>query len=92
METILTQNGQQDLGEPGISGASVILLNGITNAVITGTTTIVMDQYPYNNLTPGSYKVQFATPSGFTQVCPLTMVLMLQTLTRCQGLTVASIH
>lgn len=33
------QNGQQNLGEPGIGGVTVILYNATTNAIVGTTTT-----------------------------------------------------
>lgn len=67
-------NGQQDLGETGVSGASVTLIGGgadglvATTADNTSATTVtgVDGAYAFSNLTPGmQYQVQFSKPSGY---------------------------
>ncbi len=60
-------NGQQDAGEPPISGVTVSLrLNGLEIAT---TTTNASGFYSFTGLTPGStnvYSVSFSTPTGFS--------------------------
>ncbi len=56
-------NGQQDIGENGISGVTVKLLDG-SNAVLNTTTTDASGLYHFTGLVPGSYKVQFVTSGG----------------------------
>jgi|GEM_PF-1651409 len=60
----LNADGDQDASEPGISGASVTLTN-VTTSVTTPGATNANGRYFFNGLTPGTYKVTFATPSGF---------------------------
>ncbi|MBK1986128.1 carboxypeptidase regulatory-like domain-containing protein [Sphaerospermopsis aphanizomenoides BCCUSP55] len=62
-------NGIQDVGETGIAGASVNLLDANGN-FITSTTTNGNGQYSFTNLQPGDYKVQFVQPTGFDGVSP----------------------
>jgi protocatechuate 3,4-dioxygenase beta subunit len=60
----LNANGQQDSDEPGISGVTVTLLDGSGNVAGT-TTTSSSGAYAFTGLLPGSYSVQFTTPSGY---------------------------
>ncbi|MFM7842722.1 MAG: SdrD B-like domain-containing protein, partial [Planctomycetota bacterium] len=60
----LNANGQQDSGEPGISGVAVSLLDSSDNVVGT-TTTSSSGAYAFSGLVPGSYSVRFTTPSGY---------------------------
>ena len=70
-------DGQQDLGESGVVGATVTLIGGGADGVINGigdtvatTTTGTNGEYRFNNLNAGEqYQVQFAAPTGtvFTQ-------------------------
>jgi protocatechuate 3,4-dioxygenase beta subunit len=57
-------NGIQDGGEAGISGVTVKLYDTGNNLVAT-TTTDGAGKYLFSGLTPGTYYVQFATPSGY---------------------------
>ena len=59
-------NGIQDVGESGISGATVTLLDG--QGVPTGlsTTTDQNGAYSFTNLQPGDYIVEFTTPQNMT--------------------------
>jgi uncharacterized repeat protein (TIGR01451 family) len=66
-------NGQQDAGETGIAGATVTLIGGGADGLISTisdnttatTTTDANGKYAFTNLTPGvEYQVQFATPTG----------------------------
>ena len=54
----LNDNGQLDLGEPGVAGVVVQLLNGTTDAVITSDTTDVNGIYTFTGLAKGAYKVK----------------------------------
>ncbi|MGG9972476.1 SdrD B-like domain-containing protein [Ferruginibacter sp. SUN002] len=56
-------NGVQDLGEPGITGATVTLT--YPNGATVSTTTDANGGYLFSNLAPGNYSVAFTTPSGF---------------------------
>lgn len=60
----INANGLQDNNEPGISGATVKLLNCSLNQVAT-TTTNSNGIYSFTNLTPGDYVVEFTLPSGY---------------------------
>jgi uncharacterized surface anchored protein len=63
----LNNDGVQNLGEPGVSGVGVQLLDAITGAVLATTTTDANGFYLFPNLDAGSYKVQFTNlPDGFT--------------------------
>ncbi|MDH3588000.1 MAG: hypothetical protein OEQ74_01220, partial [Gammaproteobacteria bacterium] len=61
----LNQNGVQDLGEPGIDGQTVTLLD--ENMTPTGLTTVTGPNgyYEFTGLAPGSYFVQFMAPPDF---------------------------
>ncbi len=60
----LNANGVQDDGEPGIAGVAVNLLDA-GGAVIDTTTTDGDGLYGFTGLVPGTYSVQFATPTGY---------------------------
>ncbi len=69
-------NGLQEIGEPGLSGVQVTLLDGTTmNPVttdgygnaITPITTGANGKYLFSNLKPGTYKVQFGTKDGYAR-------------------------
>jgi len=49
----------QDVGEPGIPGVRVALLNSTGTTVLATTTTNSTGNYLFNNLDPGSYVLQF---------------------------------
>ncbi len=57
------RNGQQDTGEPAISGVTVKLLDSTGTSVLQTTTTDVNGLYLFT-VAPGSYVVQFVTPAG----------------------------
>lgn len=61
-------NGIQDSGEPVISGVVVTLsgTDGLGNAVAATTTTDASGLYLFNNLLPGTYKVTFTKPTGYS--------------------------
>ncbi|HRJ41566.1 MAG TPA: SdrD B-like domain-containing protein, partial [Caldilineaceae bacterium] len=56
-------NGVQGLGEPGLLGVVVNLLDG-SGSFITTTTTSGTGNYLFDNLDAGSYIVEFIKPSG----------------------------
>ncbi len=65
-------NGVQDLGEPGILGATVVLTDCNGNAVkdvngnlVTPYITAANGFYTFVNLVPGQYKITVTLPSGF---------------------------
>lgn len=62
----LNKDGVQDAGEPGIPGVTVRLVNATTNTVVATTTTDANGYYIFNDVTPGSYQVEFVTPAGYT--------------------------
>ncbi|MEM7575734.1 MAG: SdrD B-like domain-containing protein, partial [Bacteroidota bacterium] len=57
-------NGQQDPGEPGVSGVTVKLKDG-AGVVIATTTTDASGYYSFTGLAPGTYSVMFNLPNGF---------------------------
>ena len=57
-------NGIQDGGETGIDGVTVELLEG--TQVIATTLTSGGGTYVFDNLVPGTYRVHFSAPSGWT--------------------------
>jgi len=60
------QNGRQDLGEPGLTGAQVKLFNASTGLQVGSTaTTTSSGAYSFTSLNPGSYYVQVTLPSGY---------------------------
>ncbi|MBK9564488.1 MAG: carboxypeptidase regulatory-like domain-containing protein [Saprospiraceae bacterium] len=62
-------NGQQDSGEPGISGVTVQLLDQ-NNNVIRTTTTSGTGAYLFDNLPPGTYYVRVTPPTGYNVTTP----------------------
>jgi protocatechuate 3,4-dioxygenase beta subunit len=59
-------NGAQDAGEPGIPGVTVKLLDATGTTVLATTTTDASGLYLFTGLTPGTYKVMFVQPAGYT--------------------------
>ena len=57
------RDGQQDAGEPGISGVTVKLLDSTGTTVLQTTTTDGSGLYGFTTA-PGTYVVQFFTPAG----------------------------
>ncbi|MEZ4984507.1 MAG: SdrD B-like domain-containing protein [Saprospiraceae bacterium] len=57
-------DGQQDMGEPGIEGVTVMLLRP-NGTMVTSTTTDQNGAYSFDNLVPGNYIVKFTAPTGF---------------------------
>jgi hypothetical protein len=62
----LDKDGTQETGEPGIAGVTVRLINSVTNTVVATATTDAFGKYIFNDVAPGSYLVEFVTPSGYT--------------------------
>jgi protocatechuate 3,4-dioxygenase beta subunit len=60
----VNKNGIQDSGEVGIANVTVKLIDASGNQVAT-TTTNSQGNYNFNNLTPGTYSVEFVKPNGF---------------------------
>ena len=58
------QDGLQDANESGLANVTVRLLNG-NGGVISTTTTDGNGLYSFNNLTAGTYQVQFVTPTNY---------------------------
>ena len=61
----LNKNGIQDVGEPGIPGVTVRLLDG-SDAVIAQTSTNASGLYSFAGLPAGTYKVWFLLPGGYS--------------------------
>ena len=59
------QDGIQDVGESGVAGVTVQLLNA-SGAVVATTATNKNGSYLFENLPPGNYAVQFVPPAGYT--------------------------
>jgi hypothetical protein len=57
-------NGIQDLGEPGIGGVTVNLLDHNGDPIAT-TVTSLSGYYMFQNLVPGTYAVEFIKPAGY---------------------------
>ncbi|MEN0006476.1 MAG: SdrD B-like domain-containing protein, partial [Bacteroidota bacterium] len=60
-------NGIQDLGEPGLPGVTINLLDGNGNQLAT-TTSAADGTYSFDGLAPGEYIVAFWAPAGFELV------------------------
>jgi len=59
----LNGNGVQDSGEPGLGGVQVTLVTS-TGVVVATQTTTETGHFLFENVVPGSYYIEFATPSG----------------------------
>jgi hypothetical protein len=59
------RDGVQDVGERGVSGVTVQLLNA-SGAVVATAVTDQQGNYLFENLPPGNYAVQFVPPAGYT--------------------------
>ena len=66
----LNRNGQQDDGEPGIGGVSVVLLNADGSPSGQQMTTDVTGRYKFTVAAPGSYRIQVIAPAGYTATQP----------------------
>jgi len=66
----LDEDGIQDAGEPGIPNVTVNLKNSL-GVVIDTTTTDADGLYLFDDLTPGTYSVQFVQPGGYPGISPL---------------------
>ncbi|MCW5849558.1 MAG: hypothetical protein KIT87_05720 [Anaerolineae bacterium] len=58
------------MGELGLSGVTVQLVNPSTNTVVATTTTSPSGVYLFQNVTAGPYIVRETTPAGFTPTTP----------------------
>ena len=58
-------DGIQDAGETGLGGVTVTLLDA-GGATLASTTTAADGTYAFTGLTPGSYRVEFTAPAGYT--------------------------
>ncbi|MFT8246903.1 SdrD B-like domain-containing protein, partial [Roseomonas sp. BN140053] len=56
-------NGVRDAGEAGVAGVTVQLLNAGGTSILS-TTTGSDGTYAFDNVTPGTYQVQFTAPAG----------------------------
>jgi hypothetical protein len=61
----LNRNGIQDVGEPGIQNVTVLLQDDVGNVIATSTTDAA-GFYGFSGLLPGSYRVRFVLPSGYS--------------------------
>jgi hypothetical protein len=61
----VNQDGVQNNNEVGVSGVTVSLLNGTTDAIISTLTTDAYGFYQFCNLNAGDYKVKFSLPSNY---------------------------
>jgi protocatechuate 3,4-dioxygenase beta subunit len=59
------RDGIQDVGERGVAGVTVQLLNA-SGAVVATAVTDQKGNYLFGNLLPGDYAVQFVPPAGYT--------------------------
>jgi hypothetical protein len=59
-----SRNGIQDLGEPGVPGVTVNLMDCTGNILGTDVTD-ANGLYWFGDLTPGNYKIQFILPTGY---------------------------
>ncbi|MFP4984079.1 SdrD B-like domain-containing protein [Staphylococcus coagulans] len=60
----INKNGKQDVGEPGIAGVTVIILNDKEEEV-GRTVTDAHGRYVFNHIKNGRYLVLFETPKGY---------------------------
>ncbi len=60
----INKNGKQDVGEPGIAGVTVIILNDKEEEV-GRTVTDAHGRYVFNHIKNGRYSVLFETPKGY---------------------------
>lgn len=59
-------NGVQDGGETGLNGLTVTLLAADGVTVVKTTTTVGDGNYLFDDLSPGTYSVQFSKPTGWS--------------------------
>lgn len=69
-------NGVQDIGEPGVAGATVQLLGGCSGeSVLAAKSTNSNGDYRFGALAAGSYRVRFTLPTGFGSFSPKDAIL-----------------
>ena len=61
----LNGNGLQEAGEPGVAGVAVILMDMADN-IVSSDTTSSSGEYSFENLTPGTYTLEFQPPDGYS--------------------------
>ena len=68
----LNADGDEDAGEPGVSGVQIHLFgtDGLGNAVHRHTSTDASGDYSFSNVAPGSYTVCETVAAGWTQSYP----------------------
>lgn len=66
----LDRDGLQAAGEPGMVGATFLLRNGSTGALVQVTVSGLTGAYYFSNVPAGSYYIELVTPTGFS---PTTM-------------------
>ncbi len=60
----INQNGVQDVGEPGIEGVEIELLNP-NGQVLAQTVTDLLGRYQFADLVAGAYRLRISVPTGF---------------------------
>ncbi|MGI9606029.1 MAG: SdrD B-like domain-containing protein, partial [Acidimicrobiales bacterium] len=61
----LNANGIQDVGEPGVDGVTVTLLDATGTTTIATTTTAGGGAYIFSGIVPATYTVRVSAPSGY---------------------------
>jgi hypothetical protein len=64
------QDGIQDPTEVGVPGVVITLFDGVTNSVITTTTTDNVGNYLFDGLPPGQYYIQVTLPTNYLFTIP----------------------
>jgi uncharacterized repeat protein (TIGR01451 family) len=64
------QDGIQDPTEVGVPGVVITLFDGVTNSIITTTTTDNVGNYLFDGLPPGQYYIQVALPTNYLFTIP----------------------
>ncbi|MCW5851639.1 MAG: hypothetical protein KIT87_16315 [Anaerolineae bacterium] len=66
-----------DVGEPGIGGVTITLVNAITSATVGTTTTAADGTYLFTGLAAGPYQVVETQPAGYTSTTPDSVAVTL---------------
>ncbi|MCU0637485.1 MAG: hypothetical protein MUE87_02530 [Methanothrix sp.] len=61
----LNGNSLQEAGEPGVAGVAVILMDMADN-IVSSNTTSSRGKYSFENLTAGTYTIEFLPPAGYS--------------------------